>query len=702
MLKASVVPYGQSRHFTAAHRRPSEEQSALALSKISLQRRRGIGQIPRRMPHEPSDVPGKGADRQPPARSSRLLRAIAETLRCEVPRRDQARGAEAEREIALEVDEVLADQQRAAALLSALFPGGTPTNVEFYQRLNDFHLRLGWNETANRLAGSMLALTITQVTKGDGEALLAALPQVTSPGFFQSLYYLATLLREQEFRPEFVAGWFAALVKRIGNDLASGGFWKSLEDFCVQHPANALDTLRCLLPPSDEEQVSVAACILGTLRSLELGLELHSSFTAIESEFRDAVAPGARGVYNRSWIQTACRGKLEVTALEGVVLRMSSGTAEERDQVFWILSKSLLAPSVPPSCFEFGLKWLRMATSSSIPPVAKYHVVEFASLLRPDLVKDASALILAVQPVPPDHKGIWQRTEQYLVTLLERDLGAFNEFLVKLGRANPANWLKLLQPAREFEWLRSVMRGKDVGSAVAELLLDDESECRKLGLFFFDDLGLTNLPQELLDAVGERRIALAFYELQRTSVHATASARLLILLIPSMRRAEEALRREFEDELVLNLKNYPRACREEYERRSKEFPILQDAIAQADHYFEQLKQVRESGVVGMEVAGHRQASGLYARRFAREVSKGAEEMSVFMKMFKRVRLLYGKQWSTFHDGVLSESSGLHQISSSMDVPRMEFINPEEMFLRRMHASAKILELTGKAAAPKTN
>jgi hypothetical protein len=169
-----------------------------------------------------------------------------------------------------------------------------------------------------------------------------------------------------------------------------------------------------------------------------------------------------------------------------------------------------------------------------------------------------------------------------LVALLERDLGAFNEFLVKLGRSNPANWLKLLQPAHEFEWLRSVMRGKDVSSAVGELLLDDESECRKLGLFFFDDLGLTNLPQELLDGVGERRIALAFYELQRTTVHATACARLLILLIPSMRRAEAALRREFEDELVLNLKNYPRACREEYERRSKEFTILQDAIAQAD------------------------------------------------------------------------------------------------------------------------
>jgi hypothetical protein len=95
----------------------------------------------------------------------------------------------------------------------------------------------------------------------------------------------------------------------------------------------------------------------------------------------------------------------------------------------------------------------------------------------------------------------------------------------------------------------------------------------------------------------------------------------------------------------------------------------------------------------MEVSGYRQAVKLHGRRFAREVSKGAEEMSVFMGMFKKVRLLYGKRFSSFQGGAFGETAGLQQISSSTEVPRMEIIAPETMSLRRIHASAKIQELT---------
>jgi hypothetical protein len=76
-----------------------------------------------------------------------------------------------------------------------------------------------------------------------------------------------------------------------------------------------------------------------------------------------------------------------------------------------------------------------------------------------------------------------------------------------------------------------------------------------------------------------------------------------------------------------------------------------------------------------------------------QVSKGAEELSIFTKLVKKVVLLYGREWRTFHGGVLGESSGLKQISTSMEFPRMEFIDPEGMQLRRIHASVRITELT---------
>ena len=63
-----------------------------------------------------------------------------------------------------------------------------------------------------------------------------------------------------------------------------------------------------------------------------------------------------------------------------------------------------------------------------------------------------------------------------------------------------------------------------------------------------------------------------------------------------------------------------------------------------------------------------------------------------MQFIKKVQLLYGKTWSSFYGGKLGEASSLKQFSSSSEMPRLEIIDPEGMALRRLYASAKILEL----------
>jgi hypothetical protein len=106
-----------------------------------------------------------------------------------------------------------------------------------------------------------------------------------------------------------------------------------------------------------------------------------------------------------------------------------------------------------------------------------------------------------------------------------------------------------------------------------------------------------------------------------------------------------------------------------------------------------LKDAYDSPINQMSISGFNRSARLHSRRMASQVSKGAEELSIFTKLLKKVVLLYGRQWRTFHGGVLGESSGLKEISTSMEFPRMEFIDPEGMQLRRFHASARIRELT---------
>jgi hypothetical protein len=603
------------------------------------------------------------------------------------------RGSDDEKNLAAEVETIFVKRERGSEALRALFPQGIPLTLAFFDRLNDLHMRMGWGETSHRATGLLLSLALDQLSQADAEILLNEFPRQGNPFFFQALESLNVLAAEKELRPTFAAKWFPALVRRVGNDLASGGLWKFLGAYCEQHPKNALEILEFFSATKDEEGISVAAFILGTVRSLDLNQETSASFSKLQTQFLNAADASLRSIYYRSWVQTAWRGKIHKTDLESLTERVESGTSEERDQMFWIVCRSLLSPSVPSDCFEFGWGWLREKTSANISPTAKYHVIDFATQLSAAKREAAGALALAVQPVLAEDKGIWQRFEQFLVSWLETDLPGFNNFCIKLAEKSARQWLEVLKTPQSFEWLLSEMRGKDVENLVGQLVLSSNSACRKLGLFFFDKLEMTKLPITLFQSASENQLRVAFYELQRDIIHGPSIARFLIVLTQFIERCGPEFQREFYDELVLQSKNYSGACRAEFERRANELPMLKTVLGEADRYFQALLKINESSINSMVVPGWQQAARLYARKFSNEIAKGRKQYSVFLNLFKNVQLLYGKSWSSFHDGKLGEKSDLQLISSSYEIPRLEEIDPEGMALRRIHAFAAIRELT---------
>jgi len=624
---------------------------------------------------------------------SQLLEIIQQTVEKRGRGRTVAPGSDDEKLLAVEIEELFAQRELALEILKALFPEGVTVNTGFFDRLNELHLRLGWGEISHRVTGLLLLLGVEQLPTDSGEALLREMASIANPYFFTALESLSVLAAEKELRPEFVAEWFPALIRRIGNDLAAGGFWKAFGIYCDHHPKKALEVLRCLLSSQNEDQISVAAFILGAVRSLDLdGLTL-SQFKELESEFSSSATIGIRSAYNRSWIETSRRGKMQKADFELLVNRMCAGMPDEREQVYWIVTRSLLSPIIPADCLNYGLIWLRSNVSGSIAPPAKYNIIDFAVQISAARRKEAGELVLLVQPILAEHKGIWQRLEHLLVSWLQTDLTGFTDLCMELANKNARNWLENLKATQSFEWFLTELHGKDVGNLVGQLVLSPSANCRKLGLFFFDELGMSSLPATMLDTVGEDQVRVAFYELQRGIVHGDAIARYLIMLIPCVQRTNLDFQAEFYDLLVLQLKNYPGACREIFEKRKNEFPMLNKSIEEVDNYFNALQKVRKSCVNAIEIAGYRRAAHLYSRRFSNVVSKGAEQASVFMQFIKKVQLLYGKTWSSFYGGKLGETSSLKQFSSSSEIPRMEIIDPEGMALRRLYASAKILELS---------
>ena len=116
------------------------------------------------------------------------------------------------------------------------------------------------------------------------------------------------------------------------------------------------------------------------------------------------------------------------------------------------------------------------------------------------------------------------------------------------------------------------------------------------------------------------------------------------------------------------------------------------ALEEAIEHLEALKRVQNSGISAIEVAGHWRATREQRRRFEKNIHKGANAHSPFLGMVKQIRLPYGQQSSHFTNGQLSTTKPLVHNTFSMEVPFVEFFDPEAIALRRIRASATIKEL----------
>ena len=618
-----------------------------------------------------------------------LSRFIQRTVQGQPRSQQTAMNSDDLKSLTDEIEAILADPGRGRDTLIELFPEFIPEGEQFYLRLLELQHHLGFNDTAHRAIGAFWLMGLQSLQPESAENLLAAFPTLKGPNFFMLLDSLGVVLGSFELRPEFGWTWYSVILKRIGNDLASGGFWKALEIFSEKQTNNAVTILALSFSAQDEIHVSIAAFMLGTIRAMTRGGIVLAGFERLDSRFADAPIGFIRKIFIRSWVQTAWKGKMTRADLELLATRASSGNVDDFEDTVWVFSRCVLSALFPLEAFTFGTSWLLGNISADISELAKHHVIAAATVLVSDQRFDAAQLLLAVQPVSPESSGTWNQIEAFLVSRLNKDVPNFVSLCLKLAERSAREWLAVMRKQHGRDWLLSEMQSKELGALAGELIVSGDVACRKLGFFLFDELHLNSLPTDLLAQAGEEKLRVALLESKRVIIHGEAIAKFLIALIPHMEKVGQELQNDFFDELVLQAKNYGGACRTEFERRQAEFAILQRALKTAESYFEDLVGVVSYAIRQIETPGFFAAARLYARRFSNDISKGAKDASVFATLFKNVQLLYGKRWRMYNRNKLGESSELKNFSAESEIPRLEFLDPEGMVLRRLHAASGI-------------
>ena len=591
---------------------------------------------------------------------------------------------------------LMQDGAVCARFVEELFPEGIRPDQTFFDRLSELRLEFNYTRSGDEGIGLVWSHAMHSLGPYERQTLLTAF--LSGSDVFEHLGSLWVVIRDHRFPTAFLAEWFTSLVHAVERDFLQEGAWTAIRTFCTSDPETALAVLRLLPLSTDATRVHIAAFMLGVLRTLALGADRSRGFRDAEAFFNDHTEAWFRGVVTWSWTATAQQRPMTQAELAALFSR-AERSPEDRSAVVCVACQLLIIAAdgggdIARACRQ----WIDGQVSPALMPDAKHAVVRAAqALLRrvatdEDILRVACCWLISVHPVAPDCVGTWQAVGATLCDILKNSRERFVETFERLCETSAATLQRLLRE-RQFQRLHTEMHRAGVADLVGRLCVSPEMETRRLGLYLFDSLEIPAFPQAAFSC-SSIAARLLFYETQRVVLSPKTIARLLIAVASSAEAAIEGFRQELLDELTLQSHNFAGECRAELTAQSTALPLVKDALGAVASYFTDLDRALKAGINGMEVAGHRRAVVAQRRRFSREVAKGAESHSTIFSFVKQTRLLYGCATSQFLGGVLSDRMPLAHTSVSMEMPLVDLCDPEEMAMRRVHASAAIDRLLG--------
>jgi hypothetical protein len=609
-----------------------------------------------------------------------------------------------ESKIEKEIDYLLNNRDKAIEILKLLFPENIPINSTFYEKLSRIRYYLGFNPLASKLSCLLLIETYKLLDNQDAQKLLQLLVENNNINFFLVIRTLPIFLSEVEVSPDFACRWLLSMGKKIGDDLAGGDFFKAVGEYAFNFPQSGLKVFEYYASEAlDNLSLSLSAIILGELRSsIEKELIPKEIIEEWENKLTNDPRMNSRLCYHRSWITSFWRGTVSVGQLESKLNKMAKGSQEEIDAAFYVLYRCLLNQLTNEVFVVFSMKWFNKNTSSKIPPLAKYCVVNSMHRLcdaskansRFININDANKLIITIQPIPNENTGTWSDIEYYLIDRLNEDKKSFADILILLNEANPEALFNKFKN-NEFDYLVSELYKLDASWLITDLIFSQDARKRKLGNILFQKIRIDQFSSERLEKIDDVQMSIVLCEFIRRPFLSTEVSKFLIMLEPRYRIASNKLQEEFKQEMVMQAINYPGECLDNWKKTKNPSKLIKSVIESAEKYFENLKKTISSPANSFSFPELNQAANKGAREFSRKVAEGARKASILSELAKHINIMYGDQWSIMAQDKLGDPTPFKKVSHSFEASRLEGIDPEGMVLRRIKATLKIENLKKK-------
>jgi hypothetical protein len=598
-----------------------------------------------------------------------------------------------------DIQQVLDDAIAVQIISSTLFDKSGKIYANLFERLNRLEFIYGYSKKVHQLIGNILGYAFEKISEEEKNQQLNSLVSSNNDIFWTMIHAFQYFLPSLKINAKPLSEILLSISKRVEGDLAGGELYKAIEEYCCQHPSNGIYLLQEILKePFSEAKLHISSILLGTLRvSRNINEEYKALFNVMENQLKTSLSVEYRKCYYRSFCTSFLKGATSIEQIRNELNAMLKGALAEQTEAFNIAARCTFTVPEQSEYISFYFSWLHENSNTNIQEEAKYYVVD--SLWRicspqettPTSlnITTANNILLNIQPIPESAKGIWRQMEYYLVDRLKEDASQFFILFVELCKRNK-HIIDLLGLHNHFEYLMTSINQAKAEKHIAELLISQDRVSRTIGIRLFHEIELdesfdiTTLPKP-----NEGTLELFLWEIIKTPLLGNPTSKLLILIEPLFRDVNQQLRDDFQNELVFQAINYPKACLERWKSLKSESPLIKSAISIADKYFSDLKGVFRSSANSFGFAGLADSVKYGARKYSQKIDSSVKERSIFRMFAKNIQVIYGNEWATYINGTVNPPTRFQEVSHSIEGPRIDEIDPEGMAIRRIQAASAI-------------
>lgn len=577
--------------------------------------------------------------------------------------------------------------------------GGSPKRF-FEHGIAGYH-HLGVSDDVRKFIGQIWAGALKSAPTSTQHEFLNLIIGQQRFFLFEALDFSPQIFRDVPVAPAFMASWMVAARKAVGNDLHQRGLLGCLENYARYQPLAALELIKATAAQQHDSQIrSTLARMLCWVRDTPGATSepVNSALESVEAVLRAPGDPALRGLLLESWGLAA--GSPILDEPKALLLRDELLGHGDEPELSWCFLLARIVQATPAHWAWTRRELVRMSTQH-LAAQSKYWVIAaalhgWANAAESDTnVRDGWAdLFFALQPLTKADSGAWQEFEHHLVDVFGKNSDRATAFLVRFAELSGEVWCELLDDEREhLSWLNRTLQENGNGPrVVTALCLSGKRSARRVGVRLFKECHVEALLPEVVATADARTLELLVMQASLRLGEYDHTARLHASIAHRIDELGGELAEAFYDEVAtqaLNTNQYRSALEKHANSHANLLASLQEAHRRLDATIQALK----SPALKLRIPGRKRAESLAMRRFSRSIAKGASKYSIFERFVTTVPLLYGKTWRMQDaGGNLTGASTMQKSEVSIEIPRLEYVTPDAMRLRRLFAVQRMDEL----------